>query len=203
VQDRVDELRSLLINLGNSEHRCISEAASTALKDHWISPICTKQVAQTADGSSIHRRQASADFTADIIKVIRCPSVDIAAVKKFFSQLASDGELQSFWAALRNDVIDLLFETLVASIETANEAAIKFVLAAIVVLSSGSVETLENHFKLLSRLLLSSDASVVLHSLELLLLIIEARPSCKQYVDLVSDLVRLAYRLWKEVFSVY
>lgn len=189
------ELRAALINEVSTEERVLADFSFNALLNSWLLPFFHKRSELLAKGESIPLRQTMADLTAEIIKTIRSSRTSIVAFQAFSARVRETTRGEE-WSLVCQEIVDLLFETLVSSVESGNDSAVKFILAAIVVFTADSVDCVRAHFKLICRLMLSNEVETVEHSLSLLkgflreldLTLLRGVP------ELVKDLCRLSFR---------
>lgn len=189
------ELRAALINEVSTEGRVLADLSFNSLLNSWLLPFFHKRSEFLAKGESIPLRQTMADLTAEIIKTIRSSRTSIVAFQAFSTRIRETPRGEE-WSLVCQEIVDLLFETLVSSVESGNDSAVKFILAAIVVFAADSADCVRAHFKLICRLMLSNEVETVEHSLSLLkgflreldLTLLRGVP------ELVKDLCRLSFR---------
>jgi hypothetical protein len=194
--DRSAELRAALMVESYSDSKGTSELAYATIVENWIIPVIGAQHILKAAEDNAPARQILAAFTAEIVKVIRCPRNDLPAFKACFKKFALDSNIGVEFQSICGGVVDLLFETLVTSVEDGSDSAARFILAALVVVLDDHLHGAEKHFRLLSGLVMSDDCETVEHVLKLLKLCFKGENHLlyRQVPDLCSNLTKLAFR---------
>ena len=190
------EAKAALIAETISKVKGSSEMAFSGVFESWLLPVIEIQDSLREVGNVVPARHVLATFTADIVQIIRCPRNALVAFKSFFRRVSDDPKFGHAFKNICGGVVDLLFETLVASIEDGSDGAAKFILAALVVVVDDRVVGAGKHFRLICSMILSEDCETVEHALKLARLCLhgEDRLLYRQAPDLCSNLVRLAFR---------
>ncbi|PJF16847.1 hypothetical protein PSACC_03349 [Paramicrosporidium saccamoebae] len=179
-----------------SDIKVSADLAFSNTLSNWISPIIKSLETVKVDGNTVVWRQTLALFTADIVKTIRSPRSDLNLFKAFFAKLSFDPMHGPLFVEVCEGIVDLLFETLVSSIEEGSTSATKFILASLVTIIGDRDVGVSKHFRLICSLILSDDPETVEHSLLLVQRCLQGDDHLiyRQDPELCGNLFKLAFR---------
>lgn len=152
------EIISGLLLCADDDESSISNLAKKTLKDCWIAKML----------ANLHERQAAVQFVALMIKVIRALGTESSKVQLFFSACSEDTALQEGIAQLAILTVDILFESLIESVESSGWEAVRFILNAIDIFVGENHGYLSSHLRLLFELTKSAEMAIVEFALKLM-----------------------------------
>lgn len=156
--DLLAEIVSGLLRCADDDDSSISQLAKKTLKDGWI-------IKMTA---SMHERQSAVQFVALIIKVIRLLGAESGKLQLFFNTCAEDPALCEGVSQLATLTVDILFESLIESVESSGWETVRFILNAIDIFVGDKHGYLTSHIRLLYELTKSNEMAIVEFSLKLM-----------------------------------
>lgn len=150
-------ISKLLVSACDDENS-VSDLASKVVKDFWFSKAFAENLT----------RESTLNFVASVVRVIKFLVDRSDALQVFISKLISSKDYNEKMKGLCISIVDVLFESLVSSIESSNQAAVRFVLKAILIFVSNDFSYLEVHLRLLYELTKINDMTIVELAFQLL-----------------------------------
>lgn len=148
-----------LLRVFKIEDDSIATLSFKVLRDHWLQPFL-----QRLTGN----RQELTQFVTLLIRLIRFLSPDTDCVQLFFSKSREEPLLKSTIYELCTPSVDILFESLITSIEGSNWEAVSFILNTILIFVGQEHDYLSPHIRLLFELTKSHESNSVESALKLL-----------------------------------
>lgn len=158
AMDYQSDIVAGLLSFSKDEEETVIQLSSKVLKEQWL----TKAIQKSAD------RQELVQFVTSIIKIIRLLGTGSDCIQTFMKSCQETKGLCENVNSLCSGTVDVLFESLIGSIEQSNWEAVKFILKAIDIFVGQQHSYLSPHLRLLYELSKSTEMTTIELSLKLM-----------------------------------
>lgn len=172
-----------LLTTVTDEDAGMAALAHKTLKEGWLAPTLVRA----------QDRQETVQFVASIVHIIRVLGAKAECIQAFLKRCNEEAALKEPVNALCTGVVDVLFESLIGSIEQTNTDAVRFILSAITVFVGQEHSYLENHLRLLYELTKATQMNTIELALKLMTIAVKSASrasllqlsGCQQHLKLL------------------
>jgi len=151
-------LVAALLGSISDEENSVAKLSLKILKEQWLMKTT----------ASLHDRQAIVQFVALIIRAIRILGSDANSIQTFMTSCLIDSDLAGPVKELSAATVDILFESLIGSVEASSWDAVRFILNAIDIFVGQEHAYLSSHLRLLYELTKTSEMPSIEFALKLM-----------------------------------